>query len=493
MRDLVLAIDAGGTAVKVLLLDAAGQTLGLRMAAVVTTHHPDGRVERDAEAFWQATAAAITAVLAEDPARAGRVAAIGCTGFGNGGFFVDASGRATRPGIVSVDHRAQPLVTRLQAEGHAVGISAVSGQKLWGGQTLMQLAHLAAAEPEVMAQTSWVLSCKDYIRMCLTGTACADATDVSGSGLMDMDSGGYAAQAFAALNMPEIAGKMPPMVENSAVGGMVSAAAAAQTGLRAGTPVAGSMMDVAACALGAGSVGTDHLVMIAGTWAINCLEIARGSALGTALPLMNMLHRDGQCQLLCEGSPSSAANLGWYLTRGLGGRVSLAEANEMVATSPVQTRRCHFLPYVYGAAPRMGSFLGLVASDDTATMLQAIYEGVAFQHRRHAEELMAHLAGTGPKAIRLAGGAARSGPWAQIFADICQMPVEVCEAEEVGALGAAICAAVAGGLHPDLTQAVAAMARVGRRYAPNLAHARFYDERFQEFQKLDQGLLALPA
>jgi len=31
--------------------------------------------------------------------------------------------------------------------------------------------------------------------------------------------------------------------------------------------------------------------------------------------------------------------------------------------------------------------------------------------------------------------AARSGPWAQIFADIYQLPVEICEAEEVGALG----------------------------------------------------------
>lgn len=493
MRDLVLAIDAGGTAVKVLLTDATGGVVGLRMASVVTLHHPDGRVERDPEAFWLATVAAIAALLAEDTSRAGRIAAIGCTGFGNGVFLVDAEGRATRPGIVSVDHRAQGLVNQLQAEGHDALLSAISGQRLWGGQTLMQLAQLATDEPEVMARTRWALSCKDYIRMRLTGKAFAEATDVSGSGLMDMATGDFGAKLFTQLGIPEVVQKLPPMIANSAVGGVVSAQAAAQTGLVAGTPLAGSMMDVAACALGAGSVNADNLVMIAGTWAINCLEVPLASKVGPPMPLMNMLHRDAACQLLCEGSPSSAANLGWFLERGLGGRVSVAEANALVAASPVQTKRCQFLPYIYGAAPRMGSFQGLGAADDTGSMLRAIYEGVAFQHRRHAEDLLGHVGGLGPKTIRLAGGAARSGPWAQIFADICQRPVEICAAEEVGALGAAICAAVAGGLHADLTSATAAMTRIGRRYDPNPDHAGFYDARFQDFLRLDLGLLALTA
>ena len=491
MADLVLAIDAGGTAVKVVLTDAAGQRVGLRMASVVTTHHADGRVERDPEAFWLATVAAISALLAEDSSRAGRIVAIGCTGFGNGVFLVDAEGRATRPGIVSVDHRAQGLLRRLEADGRDAPLSAISGQRLWGGQTLLQLAQLAMDEPEVMAQTRWALSCKDYIRMRLTGMAFAEATDVSGSGLMDLANGEYGLELFTGLDMPEVMQKLPPMIANSAIGGAVSASAAAQTGLRAGTPLAGSMMDVAACALGAGSVNADSLVMIAGTWAINCLEVPLASPLGPQMPLMNMLHRDGGCRLLCEGSPASAANLGWFLERALGGRVSVAEANGLVAASPVQTRRCQFLPYIYGAAPRIGSFQNLAAADDTASMLRAIYEAVAFQHRRHAEDLLVHRGGLGPKTIRLAGGAARSAPWAQIFADICRLPVEVCEAEEVGALGAAICAAVVGGLHPDLTQATAAMTRVGRRYDPNPDHAGFYDKRFQEFLGFDLGMLAL--
>ena len=51
----------GGTAVKVVLLDADGRAVAQRHADVTTVHHPDGRVERDPEAFWEATARAIQA------------------------------------------------------------------------------------------------------------------------------------------------------------------------------------------------------------------------------------------------------------------------------------------------------------------------------------------------------------------------------------------------------------------------------------------------
>lgn len=488
--DLVLAIDAGGTAVKVMLADGSGQALAVRMAAVKTDHHPDGRVERAAAPFWQATAGAIRALLAEDPQRAGRIAAIGCTGFGNGVFLVDAAGQATRPGIVSVDHRAQGLVDRLRAGGQVAALQAISGHRLWGGQTLMQIVNLALTEPGVMERSRWALPCKDFIRFCLTGAAFSDPTDASGGGLMELQAGTYGAGLFRALGQPGLVAKLAPLVANSAIGGRVSAAAAAETGLIEGTPVAGSMMDVAACALGAGSADADSMVMIAGTWAINCLETPLAAPTPEA-PILNMLHRDGACRLVAEGSPSSAATLGWYLERGLGQRLGLAEANAMVAASAVQGRRCQFLPHLHGPAPRHGAFLGLGAGDDTASLLRAIFEGVAFQHRRHAEQILPFAEGRWPGAIRLAGGAARSAPWAQIFADICQRPVEVAEAEEVGALGAAICAAVAGGLHPDLTAATAAMTRVARRHDPNPDHKDFYDHRFAEFQRLDLGLQAL--
>lgn len=488
-KPLVLAIDAGGTAVKIALIDAQGGIVAQRHAAVTTQHHADGRVERDGDAFWAATAGEIRALVAGiDP---GRLRAVGCTGFGNGIFLIDAKGHPTHPGIVSVDHRAQPLVDRIKADGRARRISAINGQRPWGGQTVMQLAHLADTSPKVMAATRWCLACKDFIRFRLTGSALTDPTDASGGGLIDLDHGGYATAALDLLGHSDLIDKLPQVRPSSAVAGRISAQAAVETGLPEGLPVAGGMMDVAACALGAGLQGGNRLVMIAGTWAINGIEVA-GARLAEA-PILNMIHRDGATQLVAEGSPSSAANLGWYLDRVTGGRLTAAEALQLAGQCPVEARRCQFLPYVHGPSPRQGAFVGLTATDDQSSMIRAICEGVAFQHRRHAEAILPHASGRWPEAIRLTGGAARSPEWAQIFADVCQHPVEVVAAQEVGALGAAICAAVAGGIHADLDRAIGAMCRIGRTYQPNRGHARFYDDRYRAFLRLDAGMMELLA
>lgn len=485
---LVLAIDAGGTAVKVALVDGNGRVREQGAADVRTDYLPDGRVERDPEAFWKATAAAIRALM-QSADTADRIAAIGCTGFGNGIFLVDERGRATRPGIVSVDHRAQPIVDGLAASGQDKHFAAVSGQRAWGGQTIMQLAHLARYEPEVMRRTRWALSCKDFIRMRLSGEAWTDPTDASGGGLMDLERGGYGLSLFETLGMPEVTDKLPPLAENSGIGGKVSSAAAAESGLRVGTPIAGSMMDVASCVIGAGVTNDRSLVMIAGTWSINCIE-SRAVLKGEA-PILNMLHRDRSCRLIAEGSPSSAANLGWYLDHALGSRVTFDQASELVANSPTIGRRCHFLPFIHGPAPRRGAFLDLGSGDDQGSMLRAIFEGVAFQHRVHAEDVLRHAAVDWPETIRLAGGAARSAQWTRIFADVMQKPVEIAEAEEVGAQGAAICAAVAGGLYPDIGAAAGAMTRIGYRREPDRRLAELYETRFNQFRGLDRGMLAL--
>lgn len=484
---LVLSVDAGGTRVKVTLIDTTGTITAQGNAEVETKHYRNGHVERDPETFWSATASAIRSLMSDD-VRA-RLTAIGCTGFGNGIFLVDAEGRPTRPGIVSVDHRAQPLVDRIEAAGQADALGAMNGHRVWGGQTLTQFIQLSEVEPEVMARTAWGLACKDFIRFRLTGEAFTDPSDASGGGLMNLQRRDYSAEAFALLGHSELLAKLPPILPSSGVAGRVSAAASAETGLPEGLPVAGSMMDVASCALGAGVTARDRMVMIAGTWAINAMEV-KDTAPGV-LPLLNMVYRDGASRLAAEGSPSSAANLSWYIESALNGKITVTEAMTLSQECDVAAERCYFLPYVNGPSPKEGAFLRLHATDTKATMIRAICEGVAFQHRRHAEELLPHSQGQWPQAIRLTGGAAKSPIWAQIFADACNLPVEVVDAEEVGALGAAICAAVAAGHFPDLRSAALAMSRVSRVHQPDPGHVAILERRYREFLRLDEGMRQL--
>ncbi len=73
--------------------------------------------------------------------------------------------------------------------------------------------------------------------------------------------------------------------------------------------------------------------------------------------------------------------------------------------------------------------------------------------------------------IRLGGGGARSPLWRQIQADVYGRPVEVLEAEEGGAFGAALLAATGIGAFPSVAAACEATIRPAATIAPQNAEA----------------------
>ncbi|MER2142462.1 MAG: FGGY-family carbohydrate kinase, partial [Eubacteriales bacterium] len=90
--------------------------------------------------------------------------------------------------------------------------------------------------------------------------------------------------------------------------------------------------------------------------------------------------------------------------------------------------------------------------------------------------------------IRLAGGAAKSKVWTQMFADILGLPVETVPVNETGALGCAIAAAAAVGAYPSLPEACAAMCPAGERVMPDMKAHAAYQERFQLYQRINESL-----
>ena len=92
------------------------------------------------------------------------------------------------------------------------------------------------------------------------------------------------------------------------------------------------------------------------------------------------------------------------------------------------------------------------------------------------------------KQIRLSGGITNSPVWTQILADILQLPIQVMEGKERGALGAAICASVACDYYSDFHSAVKKMCHLSRTYIPDSSKAAFYKEKYKRFKKAIQAL-----
>ena len=180
-------------------------------------------------------------------------AGIGITGAMVGAWLVDREGAALRRGILWNDHRAHSLVEEMRAAQPDLfsAIFAHSGSVMQFGCTLPVLAWLARHEPETLARAKAVLTAKDFIRLRLTGTLGTDETEAAvapGSAR----SRGFAPDVTALFGLGRYANLLPPVAPSESLAGVVTAAAAAATGLPVGTPVAVGAGDTPACVIGAG-------------------------------------------------------------------------------------------------------------------------------------------------------------------------------------------------------------------------------------------------
>jgi L-xylulokinase len=118
-------------------------------------------------------------------------------------------------------------------------------------------------------------------------------------------------------------------------------------------------------------------------------------------------------------------------------------------------------------------------------ILKALFEGVIFNHRRHIDALRSSFRFS---EIRLTGGGTRSELWRQMLADALDFPIEVTDAAEAGARGAALCAGVGSRIYGSLEEGVARAVRMVQTHEPDPEqHARL-SEAYEVYTDLAEAL-----
>ncbi len=496
MAEYLLGIDNGGTVSKAALFTLDGKEVAVATRKVEALSPQPGWDEKDAEKMWAATAEAIKEVIGSAGVDPSAIAAVACTGHGNGLYLVDEKGTPVRNAIGSADSRARAYSDQWAADGVGDAIRPKTMQAIWPAQPNALLAWVRDNEPETLAKTKWVLMCKDFIRMRLTGEAYAELTDFSGTSLMNVGTGQYDPDVLAAFGIPGMQKYLPPLRNSADLCGSITAAAAAVTGLAEGTPVAGGMFDIDACGLSSAITDESQLCMILGTWGNN-QYISKTPVVDPDVFMTSCYSIPGY-YLMLEGSATSASNLEWFIDQFFTAEAAAAKAaggsvydviNAAVAETDPAEAGVMFLPFLYGSnvSPDASACLiGLSNRHTRGHVLRAIYEGVVFGHLAHVERLLKFR--KMPERIRLSGGAARSEVWVQIISDIFQVPVDVPDGTELGALGAAICAAVAVGKYESYQAACDAMVRFSRSYTPNADLADLYKTKYARYKTVLDAL-----
>ncbi len=481
MMACYVGIDSGLTVTKAAVFDAAGRCLGAGSAPSVHANPADGVVETDPEEQWQAAAAAIRGALERAAVPPAAIAAVGITAHGDCVYLADAAGMPVRPAIPSLDFRGAQIAAGWREDGTAQRLLGIIGEVPHPHHVHATLRWLADHEPRSLADARWVLFAKDWLRMRMTGTVGTDLTDAT-AGFVDVRSGRYSDEALAACGLERLAGKLPPIGPSGAAAGTVTRQAAAATGLPAGTPVACGVHDITAAALGSGLADTATALLVAGTYSVNAVLAERPAI--SAGWLCRHWAEPGRW-IVMSTSATSASNLTWAveqlgLSAGTGAERYAAVDREVAAVLD-DDPRIVFHPFLFGtpaSAHASAALLGLRSWHRRGHVYLAMLQGIAFSHRQHLETLARGRDITG---VLLAGGAANSAVWTQIFADTLGLPVTVPEAPEAGALGAALCAMVAAGRHATLGDAVAATARTRRAHVPDPAGQKRMQAAYERF------------
>ncbi|MDR2798632.1 MAG: carbohydrate kinase [Treponema sp.] len=495
MAKYVLGLDNGGTLIKAAIFDLAGNEIITRgMNTLLLTPQP-GYTERDMEELWQTNGLCVREAISAAQIDPGDIIGLGVCGHGKGLYGWGKGGKPAYKGIVSTDSRAWEYPEKWYRDGTAQRLYPKLCQKLLASQQVSLLAWLKDHDRKAYDDIQWVFSVKDYIRFRLTGEAYSEATDISGSGLMDIMQVRFDRDMLQALGIGEVFDKLAPIRFSADLCGRVTPEAAALTGLKAGTPVAGGMFDIDSCAVAMDITSPEELCTIAGTWSIN--EYIATAPVTDGSIGMNSLFAIPGYFLVEECSPTSAGNLDWFIQHFFEekdikeGKQLYQRIDEQVAAVKPEDSDVYFLPFLYGSNdnPRgRAALIGLSAYHNKIHCLRAIYEGVAFSHKTHIDRLLKTR--KPPKRIRMAGGAVNSGVWVQIFADVLGFPIETVHVKELGALGCALAGAIVAGEFKNYEEAIVAMVNIKEQILPNPEQVSLYRKKYETYSALCAALSA---
>ncbi len=469
----VIGIDSSTTATKAIVVDEAGSVVGTGSSEYSYETPRPLWSEQDPHLWWTGTVEAIGEALTKAGISGRDVGAVGLTGQMHGSVLLDDDGEVVRPALLWNDQRTGAECDHIR-EVLGDRLVPITGNDALTGFTAPKLVWVRDHEPEAWTRIHHVLLPKDYVRYRLTDAYATDVADGSGTLLFDVARRTWSPEVLEALDIDPA--WMPKTYEGPEITGLISAEAAAATGLKAGTPVVAGGGDQSANGVGVGAVDPGVMALSLGT-----------SGVVFAATTEPVIEPAGRVHSFCHAVPgrwhmmgvmlSAAGSLRWYrdaLAPGTEFGELAGEADEV----PAGAQGLVFLPYLTGERTphpdplARGAFVGLTVRHDRRHLTRAVLEGVAFG-LQDGLDLMTAVGMPPPSEIRASGGGTRSGVWRQILADVLGAEISIVETAEGAAYGAALLASVGAGWFGSVREATEATVKTNPAASPGPDRRRY--------------------
>jgi len=494
MRELIIAVDLGTTAIKVALFDGAGELKALSTQEYSLLTPKPSVVEADTETYWSSFRRGIEALRVKCPFAPEEVRALGISAQGETLFCLDKEGVPLGNAIVWMDNRAQAEAESLAAEFTNETCYRVTGQvsfdPCWPAAKILWLKR---NEPERFRRTATFALIEDYFIFRMTGKLVSEGSLLCSTVYWNITTKRWWGEMLRYLGIDE--GRLPEIREPGEAVGPILPNVAAELGLSPRTIVCTGALDQAAGAIGVGNISEGIFSENIGAALAICSPVEKPAFhQSRALPIhyfgipdMYMMHSFTTGGMVLRWFRDAFCDAEMRAAELSGGDAYDLMGREAISVAP-GCEGLIMLPHLNGSmAPdgnpkARGVFYGITLKHRRPHFVRAIMESLGYLVRRNIEALQELGIAVGE--IRSLGGGARSAVWSQIKADITGRPLVTMQCPEAASLGAAILAGRAVGMYGSVADACGRMARVARRYEPSAGNRSVYDRGYELYRGL---------
>lgn len=464
----LLGFDVGSSSVKASIVDADSGV------CVASAFYPEkeapiiavkaGWAEQDPQMWWDNAKLSLKKVMADASVKGDDIKAIGISYQMHGLVCVDKDLQVLRPSIIWCDSRAVPYGEKAF---HELGADMCLGHLLNspGNFTAAKLAWVKDNEPELFAKIYKIMLPGDYIAMELSGTVNTTISGLSEGMLWDFkakDVAGFLLDYYG-FSKDVIADVVPTF----SVQGEVSAEAAAELGLKEGTPISYRAGDQPNNALSLNVFNPGEIASTAGTSGVvygvlGDVNYDKRSRVNTFAHVNYTKDTDRLGVLLCI---NGTGILNAWVRRTVAPEgISYSEMNEMMASVPIGSDGVTIIPFGNGAErvlenKEIGCSIHGVNFNKhgKAHIMRAAQEGIVFSFC-YGMEIMQQM---GMDIRKIHAGKANmflSDIFRNTLAGVSGATIELYETD--GSVGAAKGAGIGCGIYKDNNEAFATLKKL---------------------------------
>lgn len=503
MAKYLAGIDVGTTGARCAIVDMEGNIVASEYREYGATYPKPGWVEQDLDDMVARTMEACKATITSSGISPNDIAAIGFSTQRSVTVPVNENGDKVRPMLSWQDARTGAEVAdmlKLIDGGKYYDISGMPMGTVW---IITKVLWMRKNEPELFAKTFKFVQNQDAVLKAFgADDFFTDVCDMGFYGVWDVGKVEWSKDLCDLFDVkPEMFGKPTPAGTQV---GTVTPSVAVKTGFAVGTPICVGAGDQNCGVVGMGSIKSGMATVTLGTAGLAILSLDKripgfGGMMITNHAVPGMWEMEGL-------SNAAASSYRWFRDvigtqekelEKQNGQSAYEYLNELAMQAPVGSKGLLYMPYLGTAAtPRWNAnarsaFIGMSFAHGRAEMVRAVLEGVVLEIRDMMDGWI--QAGVSPDVIRIGGGATKSSFWNQIQADVYGRPVQTLKVGESTVLGAALLGGVGAGVFNSIEEGVNQMVKVTGEVEPNLENHKVYEELYQAYVKVYDGLTSTGA